>query len=65
MRFFQDSVKAPNELSVVAEHYNALHICKAGNLARPTQSDFAFVGGNSFLADYASLNTFCFKQATN
>lgn len=33
VQFFQDPVKSPNELCVMAEHYKALHISKAGNLA--------------------------------
>lgn len=65
VQFFQDPVKALSELSVMAEHYKALHICKAGNLASSAQSYFAFTCGNSLLADYASLNVdflFSIKQ---
>lgn len=58
VQFFQDPVKAPNELFVMAEQYKALHICKAGNLAGSAQSYFAFVGRNTLLGDYASLNVF-------
>lgn len=64
VQFFQDPVKAPNELSVMTEHCKALHVCKVGNLASSAQSYFAFVGGNSLLADYASLNV-VFFQASN
>jgi len=57
----QDPVKAPHELSVMAEHYKALHMSKAGNLAGFAQSCFAFVAGNSLLADYTSPNVFFFQ----
>ena len=64
VQFFQDPVKAPNEHSVMAEHYKTLHICKARNLASSAQSYFAVVAGNSLLADYASLNVVFFQASS-
>lgn len=60
MEFFQDPVEALNVLPVMAEPYRTLHICKAGSLAGFAQSYFAFVDGNSILADYASLLVWVF-----
>lgn len=63
VEFFWDPVEVPNVLSVMAEPYRILHICKAGIFAGFAQSYFAFVDGNPILADYASqLFWFCFSM---
>lgn len=65
VEFFQDPVEALNVPPVMAEPYRTLHICKAGSLAGFAQCYFAFVDGNSILADYASLLVWLFFLACN